>query len=197
MYNCLISGVGGQGTVLASKIIAAAAMKQGFDARTTETIGMAQRGGSVTSHIRICKSISEILSPIIPLKMADSIIAFEPAEAVRQLPFLSANGRLLVCDTAVMPTGSSSGSPPYEGPAMIGFLRENVPNLIVIGGDRIMERCAKALNVALLGAAAEGGAFPFGAGAIWEILPEMIPERFLELNAFAFDLGRSLYHEYN
>jgi len=196
MYNCLISGVGGQGTVLASKIIAAAAMKQGFDARTTETIGMAQRGGSVTSHIRIGKSISEILSPIIPLKTADSIIAFEPAEAVRQLPFLSANGRMLVCDAVVKPVGSSAGSS-YEGPAMIDFLRENVANLIVIGGDRIMERCAKALNVALLGAAAEGGVFPFGAGALKEILPEMIPERFLELNALAFDLGRSLYHEYN
>ncbi|MCL2267332.1 MAG: 2-oxoacid:acceptor oxidoreductase family protein, partial [Treponema sp.] len=85
-FNCIIAGVGGQGTVLASKLIAAAAMKKGFDARTTETIGMAQRGGSVFGHIRIGDNI---FSPLVPLGKADAIIAFEPSEAVRQLPYLS------------------------------------------------------------------------------------------------------------
>ena len=84
--NIMIAGVGGQGTVLASKLIAAAAMKQGFDVRTTETIGMAQRGGGVVSHIRMGENI---FSPLIPPGKADVLIAFEPAEAVRQLPFLS------------------------------------------------------------------------------------------------------------
>ena len=87
--NCLLCGVGGQGVVLASKLIAFAAMRQGKSVRTAETIGMAQRGGSVVSHVRIGE---EIYSPQIPLKSADLILAFEPAEAVRSLPYLKAGG---------------------------------------------------------------------------------------------------------
>ena len=76
----MIAGVGGQGTVLASKLIAAAAIKKGFDVRTTETIGMAQRGGSVFGHVRVGDHVGEnIFSPIIPLGGADALIGFEPA----------------------------------------------------------------------------------------------------------------------
>ena len=81
--NVLVCGVGGQGTVLASRLIALAAMEKGMEARGAETIGMAQRGGSVVSHVRIGE---EIHSPLIPYKAADVIIGFEPAEAVRCLP---------------------------------------------------------------------------------------------------------------
>jgi len=197
MFNCMIAGVGGQGTVLASKLIAAAAMKRGFDVRTTETIGMAQRGGSVISHIRIGENTSGIFSPIIPPGKAHAIIAFEPAEAVRQLTFLSMQGRLVVCGTAVKPVGSSENSQgnPYEGAVMIGFLKDNVANLTVIEGREIMEHYAKALNVAMLGAAAEGNTFPFDAETLKEVLPEIVPERFVELNISAFELGRRLYNE--
>jgi len=191
MFNCLIAGVGGQGTVLASKLIAAAAMNRGFDVRTTETIGMAQRGGSVISHIRIAKSLSEISSPIIPVGKADAIIAFEPSEAVRQLPFLSAGGHMIVCDTAIKPAGSFDGVP-YEGKDMIDFLKENIKNLVVVDGYEIMKQSAKALNVALLGAATESGIFPFDADAMREVLVELIPERFIELNNIAFELGRKI-----
>ena len=191
MFNCLIAGVGGQGTVLASKLIAAAAMNRGFDVRTTETIGMAQRGGSVISHIRIAKSLSEISSPIIPVGKADAIIAFEPSEAVRQLPFLSAGGHMIVCDTAIKPAGSFDGVP-YEGKDMIDFLKDNIKNLVVVDGYEIMKQSAKALNVALLGAATESGIFPFDADAMREVLVELMPERFIELNNIAFELGRKI-----
>jgi len=192
----MIAGIGGQGTVLASKLIAAAAMKNGFDVRTTETIGMAQRGGSVVSHIRIGENIAGIFSPIIPTGKADAIIAFEPAEAVRQLAFLSSRGKLVVCSTAVKPFGSSQGNS-YDGTAMIDFLKEKTAGLIIIDGSEIMRRFAKALNVALLGAAAESGMFPFDAGTLKETLSEILPERFIEINNTAFELGRRLYHEYN
>ena len=82
--NILLSGVGGQGTVLASKLLARCAIARGEAAHTAETIGMAQRGGCVTSHVRIGKCFS----PMIPKGCADAIIAFEPAEAVRCLDFL-------------------------------------------------------------------------------------------------------------
>lgn len=104
MTNVLISGVGGQGTVLASKLIAAAAMAKELDVRTTETIGMAQRGGSVVSHVRIGQNIN---SPLIPQRAAHAVIGFEPAEAVRVLPYLSADGLMIVCDKAMKPVTSS------------------------------------------------------------------------------------------
>jgi len=90
--NCLLCGVGGQGTVLASRMIAAAAMKRGLFAETAETIGMAQRGGSVVSHVRVGENQ---YSPLIPYGKADIIIGFEPAEAVRCLPYLKNGERLL------------------------------------------------------------------------------------------------------
>ena len=88
--DILLCGVGGQGTVLASKLIAAAAMREGHTVHSAETIGMAQRGGSVTSHIRIGEDIG---SPLIPFGAADMILAFEPAEAVRNLHYLKPGER--------------------------------------------------------------------------------------------------------
>ena len=87
--NCLLCGVGGQGVVLASRLIAYAAMEKGNFVRTAETIGMAQRGGSVVSHVRIGE---EIYSPQVPVGSADVILAFEPGEAVRCLPYLKKDG---------------------------------------------------------------------------------------------------------
>ena len=91
--NCLLCGVGGQGVVLASKLIAYAAMEKGMEVRTSETIGMSQRGGSVVSHVRMGQ---EIYSPMIPRHSADVILAFEPAEAVRSLSYLKKGGVVVV-----------------------------------------------------------------------------------------------------
>ena len=194
-FNCMIAGVGGQGTVLASKLIAAAAMKSGFDVRTTETIGMAQRGGSVVSHVRIGENI---FSPLIPLGKAHILVAFEPAEAVRQLPFLNEQGLLIVCDSAIKPANSIV----YEAFAMIDYLKANVQRLVMIDGQRIIEHSAKTLNVALLGAAAQSsypdgsGTLPFSAETLIETIPEMLPQRFHEINLKSFELGRKLYNEH-
>jgi len=190
-FNCMIAGVGGQGTVLASKLIAAAAMKHGFDVRTTETIGMAQRGGSVVSHVRIGE---KMYSPLIPPGRADALIAFEPAEAVRQLPYLRPDGMLIVCDSAIKPVAAPGAV--YEAAAMIDYLKANVRRLLVIDGRRLMEQCAKTLNVALLGAAAQSGVFPFDADTIKEVIPEMLNERFWEMNLQSFELGKGVCHEY-
>jgi indolepyruvate ferredoxin oxidoreductase beta subunit len=204
----MIAGVGGQGTVLASKLLAAAAMKRGYNVRTTETIGMAQRGGSVVSHVRIG---DKIFSPLIPLYSADALIAFEPAEAVRQLAFLrrrkadapdkagmpdktvepDGGGIVLVCDSAIKPAaGPEAGA--YEAAAMIDYLKANAPRLVVIDGKRLTAQSAKTLNVALLGAAAKNGIFPFEAETLKEVLKEMLPERFLEMNLKAFETGRQI-----
>ena len=89
MRNVLLTGVGGQGTVLAAKVLAQAARAKGWQVRTAETIGMAQRGGSVVSHVRMGDNGEEVIAPLVAKGTADMIIAFEPAEAARVLPYLS------------------------------------------------------------------------------------------------------------
>ena len=98
--NIVLCGVGGQGTVLASKLIAAAAMKKDIPVMSAETIGMAQRGGSVFSHIRMGEGL---YAPMIAKGTADIIIGFEPGEAVRQLPYLREGGQVIVSQRAIRP----------------------------------------------------------------------------------------------
>lgn len=185
--NCLLCGVGGQGTVLASKLISAAAMKKGLKARSAETIGMAQRGGCVVSHVRIG---DQIYSPLIPKGGADVIIAFEPAEAVRCLPYLKKNGTVIVNTKPVIPVTASLGIGNYTGAEMIQYLREHVQNLIVVNGDEIAEKLhsAKALNVALLGAAAKSGALGLSIEELEDVILERIPEKFRKLNLNALHI---------
>ena len=106
--DILICGVGGQGTVLASGIIAAAAMVEGNTVHSAETIGMAQRGGPVTSHVRIG---AKAFSPLIPFNKADLIIGFEPSEVVRNIGYLSPDGIAVVNTAAVKPVTASLSEP--------------------------------------------------------------------------------------
>ncbi|MBQ9069166.1 MAG: 2-oxoacid:acceptor oxidoreductase family protein, partial [Eggerthellaceae bacterium] len=92
MLNVLIAGVGGQGSVLAAKILAQAAMEKGWQVRTAETIGMAQRGGNVLSHVRMGNLGEEVHAPLVPQGAADCVIALEPGEGLRALPFLAPEG---------------------------------------------------------------------------------------------------------
>lgn len=110
--DVLICGVGGQGTVLASKLLAAAAMEEGNKVHSAETIGMAQRGGSVTSHVRIG---DRAYSPLIPSGGADMIMAFEPSEAVRNLSYLKQDGVVIVNSVPVKPTTESLNDTGYDG----------------------------------------------------------------------------------
>jgi len=189
-FNCMIAGVGGQGTVLASKLIAAAAMKRGYDVRTTETIGMAQRGGSVVSHIRIGENI---FSPLIPLGEADALIAFEPAEAVRQLPYLRKEGTMLVCDSAIKPAANlktaAQETGAYEAAVMLDYLKANVQRFVVLDGQRLIGQSTKTMNVAFLGAAAQSGIFPFDTETLKEVILERLPQRFWEINLKSFEEG--------
>ena len=98
--NIILCGVGGQGTVLASRLISAAAMDRGWPVMSAETIGMAQRGGSVFSHLRIGE---EVHCPMIARGEADLILGFEPGEAVRMLPWLKPGGAVVTADRGVTP----------------------------------------------------------------------------------------------
>ncbi|MBQ9006082.1 MAG: indolepyruvate oxidoreductase subunit beta [Atopobiaceae bacterium] len=182
--NIVLCGVGGQGTVLASKLLAAAAMDRGLPVKTAETIGMAQRGGSVFSHVRLGDGAA---SPLIGKGKADLIIAFEPAEAVRQLPYLRPGGTVVVSDRAIVPASALVGGPAYDVDAIMAYLREQVDNLVVVdaaGAERDLGS-AKCLNVVLLGAAVRTGVLTLTTDDIAGAIHRLVPERFQDLNARA------------
>lgn len=185
--NCILAGVGGQGTVLASKLIAQAAMDKGLNARTAETIGMAQRGGCVVSHVRIG---DEIHSPMVPKHGADLIIGFEPAEAVRCLPYLKKGGVVVVSKKAIKPVTASLSDSTYDGTEMLALL-QNEAKVIVVDGDKICKECgsAKVLNVALLGAACAGSTLGLTISEIETAIKERVNPRFVEMNIQALTAG--------
>lgn len=185
--DILVCGVGGQGTVLASKLLASAAMNNGEAVHSAETIGMAQRGGSVTSHIRIGK---RAYSPLIPKGKADMIIAFEPAEAVRNLSYLKKDGIVIVNSEPVKPVTESLQDTGYDGKEMITYIK-NKCRCIVVDAKALCEQfgSSKFFNVAILGVAAGSGELGFGKEALIHEIETGINPKFVETNKLAFEAG--------
>ncbi len=158
--NIILTGVGGQGTVLASKLLASAALAKGYEVMSAETIGMAQKGGSVFSNLRIG---DELYSPMIRKGTANLLLAFEPAEAVRMLPYLRPDGTVVVSSHPVMPVTAALAGTDYTGQEMVDYLRREVRNLFVLDGFAVTKEIGnpKVLNVVMLGAALASGALPF------------------------------------
>lgn len=123
MKNVVLTGIGGQGTVLAAKILAQAAQARGWHVRTAETIGMAQRGGSVVSHVRMGDAGEQVASPLVPRAQADMLIAFEPGEGVRMAGVLKPGGAMVTASRVVQPVTASLSREPYEAQAVLDALR--------------------------------------------------------------------------
>ena len=185
--DILLCGVGGQGTVLASKLISAAAMAKGNTVHSAETIGMAQRGGSVTSHIRIGDKAS---SPLIPLGCADILIAFEPSEAVRNLKFLKKDGILIVNTVPVRPTTESLHPTGYDGTEMIDYLKKKC-TCVTVNAEELCRPLgsSKFFNVAVLGVLIASGRLAIDADTMKEEIKKRVPERFIDMNLKAFEIG--------
>ena len=188
MKSLLLCGVGGQGTVLASRILAQAAMEEGKFARTAETIGMAQRGGCVVSHVRID---SKDCSPLVPLKKADILIAFEPGEAVRNLPYLKPEGIVIVCDNPICPVTASLAGIEYDSRKMIDYIKSKVDRVIVVDGNKICEECgsSKVVNVALVGTIIKTKATELSEESVKKVLKDKLKPEFLDMNMKALSLG--------
>ena len=196
MKNCLLCGVGGQGNDLASRLIAHSAMHQGTFARTAETIGMAQRGGSVVSHVRLG---DDVHSSLIPLGQAELLIAFEPCEAVRCLPYLISDATIFVAARKIQPvTGALSGKT-FDADEMIDYLRAHAKTVITVDGDAIANEVGspKVLNVALLGAASATGVLGITSAEIESALAEKLPPKVLAMNQKALALGAECVKESN
>ncbi len=179
--NIILCGVGGQGTVLASRLISAAAMARSIPVLSAETIGMAQRGGSVFSHLRMGEGIH---SPMIARGEADLLLGFEPGEAARMLPFLRPGGQVIVSSRPVTPVMAALSGEAYRAEPMLDYLKAQVPSLLVVDGERAMREVGspKVLNLILLGAALRSGALGLAEADLLEAMHRLIPEKFYELN---------------
>jgi indolepyruvate ferredoxin oxidoreductase beta subunit len=184
----LLTGVGGQGTLLASNVLAEVGMALGYDVKKAEVHGMSQRGGSVVSHVRWGE---HVFSPVIPEGEADILIAFEKLEAIRFVKGLKVGGMALLNEYEIVPVTVSSGSgkyPPDEKIyAAFEALRATVQRIPAI---RIAENLgsAKVANVVMLGALSRILNHP---PKTWmDVIERRVPAKFVELNRKAFQAGR-------
>jgi indolepyruvate ferredoxin oxidoreductase beta subunit len=189
--NVLLCGVGGQGTVLASRLIAQCAVDKGSFARTAETIGMAQRGGSVVSHVRY-GGAEAIPSPLIQRGEADVLIGFEPGEAVRCLPYLKRGGAAVVSINPVTSAVASIMDQQHPARVFIDYLVKVVPRLILIDGSAIALKAGslRTLNIALLGAACD--VLGFTPEDILAALASRLNPRHIAMNQTALTAGREV-----
>ena len=197
MLNVLLSGIGGQGTVLAAKLLAQAAQSKGWQVRTAETIGMAQRGGSVVSHVRMGNDGEDVQAPLLSRGTADLIVAFEPAEAARVLPYLAPGGTLVTASTAVQPVTAALSKTPYRAAEVIDAVREVLKDtdarLVVVDDVAIMEKVGnrKALNVVLLAVALSQGRIPLDLDDLRDAVRVCVKPRFVDMNLGAIDAAVS------
>lgn len=185
--NILIVGVGGQGTLLASVLLGNLALEKGYDVKLSEVHGMAQRGGSVVTHVKI--SEDTVNSPLIEQGDADIIIAFEELEAYRWLPYLKKGGTMYVNTQQILPMPVIMGQAEYPDNIM-ETLEKQAGKVKAFDALEIAERCGsvKAVNVVLLGAASRN--LPFDEAAWIKVIEENVKPKFVELNKSAFEEGR-------
>lgn len=186
--DLVLAGVGGQGIVLASRLVAATALRAGLFVRTAETIGMAQRGGSVASHIRIGE---DAFSPLVPFGAARAVVGFEPGEAVRCLRYLAPDGVVVTSDRAVPPVTAALTRSGYDGAEMLAYLRACGLRVVVVDAEAVCVQAgsAKALNTALLGAAAAAGALGMSVEDLEATVRAELPARFVEMNVRSLAAG--------
>lgn len=196
MLDVLITGVGGQGTVLAAKVLAQAAEVKGWQVRTAETIGMAQRGGFVTSHVRMGNEGEAVYSPLLAEGTADLIIALEPAEAARSLPYLKREGLLVTATSAIEPVSAQLSDSPYEPAAILASLQSTVPGTVVVDDVALCATAGsrKVLNLAMLAVAVEasrradkGLKDAVSIDELKKAVTICVKERFIALNCSAID----------
>lgn len=186
--NILLVGVGGQGILLASEILAETVMLAGFDVKKSEIHGMSQRGGSVVSHVRYGK---EVFSPIVPEGEGDILFGFELMETCRSLPLLRQGGAVIANDLRISPPSVLMGQETYpEG--LSEKIKAAFPDFLLVDGQRLAADAGnvRAANTVLLGAVSKRLDIP---EEYWlKALEKMVPAKAVEVNKKAFQLGRSL-----
>ena len=186
--NIMIVGVGGQGTLLASKMLGYVLLQQGYDVKVSEVHGMSQRGGSVVTYVRYGK---KVYSPVIDKGEADVIISFEKLEAARWLEFLKKDGTIITNTQEVEPMPVITGAAAYP---------ENLIEKMQAAGAKVDAKdflsiaqeagSTKAVNIALMGRLSTY--FPEISDEQWQdAIEKIVPPKFLDLNRKAFEAGRN------
>lgn len=185
--NIMIVGVGGQGTLLASRILGKVAIKEGYDVKVSEVHGMSQRGGSVVTYVKYGE---KVYSPIIDKGEADLILAFEMLEAMRALPYLKKGGKMIANTQQMNPMPVITGAMTY--PENIADKISRKADLKAVDALALAEKAGtiKAVNVVLIGLLAKSMEVD---KQVWiDVIKETVPEKFLEMNLKAFELGYEL-----
>ncbi|MDD2269312.1 MAG: indolepyruvate oxidoreductase subunit beta [Eubacteriales bacterium] len=185
--NILICGVGGQGSLLASRILGQVAISQGWDTKVSEVHGMSQRGGSVVTYVKYSDT-GKVASPVICRGEADVIISFEQLETARWLPFLKKDGKIVTSTQKIYPMPVISGNAVYPE-SLIEKIRENGNVVVECNAVDIAKALGnvKVANVVLIGLYAKHSGFD--KEIFLEAVRECVPEKFLELNLKAFEAG--------
>jgi indolepyruvate ferredoxin oxidoreductase beta subunit len=184
-FDILIVGIGGQGTILASNILGEACLMEGRYVKGAETHGMAQRGGSVESHIRI----DGMFGPLIPPGQADFLISFDLLEALRYSHYVKQGGKMVVNRQLVLPTSvfmQNLVAPTQD--EIIAALKKH--SLCLLDADKMAEEAGSPLsqNVVMLGAASHS--IPLNPESLVEAVKRLVPKKTVEINIKAFEMGR-------
>lgn len=191
--NLMVTGVGGQGTVLASDIMAAVGLAAGYDVKKSDILGLAVRGGGVLGHVRWGEQVH---SPIIPEGRVDYLVAFEILECLRRLDQVRPEGTVLLNQQEIHPVTVSSGFATYPDRQTVKeALQAATPNVYRIPGLDIAQALgnARVLNVVLMGSLS--ALLPVESGIWKSVLQERVPPRYLDLNLQAFKKGREWLQE--
>ena len=186
--NIMIVGVGGQGTLLASKLLGHVLLEQGYDVKVSEVHGMSQRGGSVVTYVRFGE---KVYSPVIDRGEADIIVSFEKLEAARWLEYLKPGGQIITNTQEIEPMPVITGAAEYPD-SLVEKMQAAGAKVDAQDFLAIAESAgsAKAVNIALLGRLSNY--FPEISGEEWQkAIEACVPQKFLELNRKAFEMGRS------
>lgn len=187
--DIVISGVGGQGSVLASRALARAAMDNGLEVRTSEVIGMAQREGPVTSHVRMGR---RLYGSIIPDRQADFLLGLELAETVRSLDKLKPGGMVIASSSTIVPVTVRLGISSYDEVMLTKHLREQVEKIVFLDIEGLSRQAGhpRTGNVVILGSLAALPGLPFDPDQLLRAVLNSVPDRFREINRRAFEMGR-------
>ena len=186
--NIMIVGVGGQGSLLASKLLGHLLLSQGYDVKVSEVHGMSQRGGSVVTYVRYG---DKVCSPVIDKGEADFIVSFEILEAARWLPFLKKDGRIVTNTQQIDPMPVITGAAEYPED-LVGKMKAKGIHLDAIDAlsAAVEAGSAKAVNIVLLGRLSKY--FDFTEEEWMKAIEESVPEKFIDMNKKAFIAGRNL-----
>ncbi|RMD97380.1 MAG: indolepyruvate oxidoreductase subunit beta [Calditrichaeota bacterium] len=191
IVNVLLCGVGGQGILKASQILAESAMMSGYDVKKAEVHGMSQRGGSVVSHVRFG---ARVYSPLISLGEADFILAFEPLEALRNLSFIHSEGVIILNEEKIMPQSVRAGQAEYPKEIIdpcVRAARETIATHATHAAEQLGNR--RVTNILMLGILSKF--LPFSEETWQKAIQKNVPPKTVELNLKAFRYGRQLIEQ--